>query len=209
MHAQDRGSLWSEKNSMRLCGQDGHPPRISPTPEQRGRSGCEQGPSIPTRIKVPYTTSTRSRYPPKAVSPDGSNRMTNPNTINNARPTPRSITALVTALRQLLPSRTSSQARTPRPPRLAGPERRTPRQRSRHHVGTGYVLIARCEYIHDVAPAQPQQRNLQHRHQDRERGPAPVEQRNRGQNLTPVDLPRDIPKAAAGHEQLGCMIAAF
>src|SRR6516225_8279011 len=80
--------------------------------------GASKRPSAPARINAPYTMSTTSRYPPSAVRPDGSNSTTNPSTISRPTPTPRSITTLVTAVRQLLPSRTSSQARTPSPATL-------------------------------------------------------------------------------------------
>src|SRR5215471_1979343 len=80
--------------------------------------GASKRPTTPARISAPSTTSTTSRYLPNAVTPDGSSRMTNPRAITRPTPTPRSITALVTALRQSLPSRTSSQARTPSPATL-------------------------------------------------------------------------------------------
>src|SRR5262245_863790 len=80
--------------------------------------GASKRPNAPARISAPYTTSTTSRYPPSALRPGGSSRTTNPSAIIRPTPTPRSITALVTALCQLLPSRTRSQARTPSPATL-------------------------------------------------------------------------------------------
>src|SRR5262249_32780187 len=77
--------------------------------------GARTRPSAPTTTNAPYTRSTTSRYPPSAVRPDGSNSTTNPSTSSRPTPTPRSITTLVTAVRQLLPSRTRSQARIPSP----------------------------------------------------------------------------------------------
>src|SRR6516164_10454818 len=52
------------------------------------------------------------------MRPDGNSNMTNPAAISRPTPTPRSITTLVTALRQSYPSRTSNQARTPSPATL-------------------------------------------------------------------------------------------
>ena len=75
--------------------------------------GASKRPNTPAMRSAPYTTSTTLRYPPSAVRPDGSSRMTNPNATNRPTPMPRSITTPVTALRQPQPRRTRSQARTP------------------------------------------------------------------------------------------------
>src|SRR5262249_49717840 len=177
--------------------------------------GASKRPSTPARISAPSTTSTTSRYLPSAVRPDGSSRMTNPRAITRPTPTPRSITALVTAARQSLPPPT-----TPKPKEQPGapPRARHARQdlgeehadsRRGDQGDTRHLLIARSERVYDIVPAQARERDLQHGHQDRERGPTKIQQRDRGQNSAQIDVPRDIPKARTGHEQLGCKDCSF
>src|SRR5262249_9926844 len=48
------------------------------------------------------------------------------------------------------------------------------------------------------------ERDLQHDYEDCERSPSKIQKCNCGRNLTPIDLPRDIPKARPGYEQLSC-----
>src|SRR5262249_55602687 len=60
------------------------------------------------------------------------------------------------------------------------------------------------ERTHDIVPAHARERDLQHGDEGRKRSPAKIQQRDRGRNLAPIDLPRDIPKARPGYEQLGC-----
>src|SRR5262245_27584026 len=89
---------------------------------QRASSGAILGaskrPSAPASSSHPYATSTTSRYPTSAVSPDGNSRMANPRANNSPAPIARSSTTLITALRQSQPRRGSNQARTPSPATL-------------------------------------------------------------------------------------------
>src|SRR5262249_56183339 len=72
-----------------------------------------------------------------------------------------------------------------------------------NHGDTRHLLIARSERVYDIVPAQARKRDLQHGHQDRERGPTYIKQRDDGPYLIQFDLTRDIPKARASDEQLG------
>ena len=130
--------------------------------------------------------------------------MTNPSAINRPTPTPRSITTLVTALRQSQPSRTSSQARTPSPVTLGRTwAKNTP-------MAVTAIMAARVMRSSSTASASTTLRQrsatsgiCSSDHQNGECSPAKIQQRNGGQDLAQIDLARDVPKACAGHEQLG------
>ena len=71
------------------------------------------------------------------------------------------------------------------------------------HDGPRHPFVSRRQRVNDVGPSQSPERDLQHHHQHGECGPAKIQQRNGGYDLTQIDLPREIPEARPGHEQLG------
>ena len=71
------------------------------------------------------------------------------------------------------------------------------------HDGPRHPFVSRRQRVNDGGPSQSRERDLQHHHQHGECGPAKIQQRNGGYDLTQIDLPREVPEARPGHEQLG------
>ena len=67
---------------------------------------------------------------------------------------------------------------------------------------SSHPRVTHRERIKNIAPAHAQKRDLKHDHQNSERRPAKVQQGYGGQDLLQIDLPGDVPKAPAGHDQL-------
>src|SRR5262249_43932488 len=103
---------------MDVCGQHGEPAGIAPASKRRHDFRCEHETQYASEDQRAVDGEHHVAISPQRREAGREQQHGNSQHNQQTTPPPRSITRLVTAVRQLLPSRTSSQARPPSPATL-------------------------------------------------------------------------------------------